>query len=98
MGLSLLGGYALSLIVYGVLYLTVTQGETRSTAASGSKRLPRSFVLLMVGKFFIIGISLYVLLCIFRLAAFWILGGFFVSQIGVTVSVMKHLNATKVTD
>ena len=98
MGVSLLGGYVLALIVYGVLYVTVTQGEASPATAKGSKRLPRSFVLLMVGKFFIIGAAMYVLLCVFHLAAFWILGGFLISQIGVTASIMKHLNATKVTD
>lgn len=96
MAFSLLGGCALALVLYGALYLVVTRGL--STSQVPGRRMSAGFALLMVGKFFLIGAAMVVLLLVWNLAAVWLLVGFLVAQIGVTAAVMKHLKSTKVTD
>ena len=93
---SLLGGYVLALVVYGLLYLVVTQGF--SGPRSPGKRLPLGFALLMIIKSFVIGAVMFVLLWVLHLAAVWLLVGFLIAQAGVTAAVMKHMKNTKVTD
>ena len=103
---SLFGGYTLAMLVYGVLFLIVTRGFSASSvgrrvgasAKSGRPRMPGGFALLMIGKFALSGIGVYVLLIVLNLAAVFLLAGFLMTQIGVTAAIMKYLNSTKVTD
>lgn len=103
---SLLGGYILAMLVYGVLFLIVTRGfspsavgrRTGTAAKSGRPKMPGGFTLLMIGKFALSGIGVYVLLIVLNLAAVFLLAGFLITQIGVTAAIMKYLNSTKVTD
>ena len=93
---SLLSGYVLGLVLYGILYATVTRGFTVSKVSG--RRMPAGFALLMIGKFLAVGVVLFILLCVFNVAAVWLLVGFLVTQAGVTAAVMKCLKNTKVTD
>ncbi len=103
---SLFGGYVLAMLVYGVLFLIVTRGFSASAvgrrsgtaAKTGRPKMPGGFALLMIGKFALSGIAVYVLLCVLNLAAVFLLAGFLITQIGVTAAIMKYLNSTKVTD
>ena len=96
LGVSLLGGYGLGLIVYGLLYLTVTGGPL--PAKPLGRRLPANFALFLAGKFLVFGATLFLLLCVLKAGAIPMLVGLLITQAGVTAAVMKHLKMTKVTD
>ena len=96
LGVSLLGGYGLGLIVYGLLYLTVTGGPL--PAKPQGRRLPANFALFLAGKFLVFGAALFLLLCVLKVGAIPMLVGLLTTQAGVTAAVMKHLKMTKVTD
>ena len=97
MGVSLLSGYALGMLIYGVLYQVVTHGFSAASSKK-AKKLPANFGLLMFGKLFIFGGAVAFLLCVLHVAALWMLAGLFVTQIGVTAAVMRHLKENKVTN
>lgn len=86
LAISQAGGYLLALVVYGLL------------SAFVRKKLPTSLVPLMVGKFLVVGAVTVFLLCVLHVAVLWLLGGFLITQAGVTSRVMNHLKMTKVTD
>lgn len=91
-GASLFSGYALGLLIYGFLYGMVNASFTVSAKTSGTKKpLPASFGLIMIGKMALFGGAVALLLCVFHVAALWMLGGLFLTQIGVTANVMRWL-------
>ncbi len=96
LGVSLLGGYGLGLVIYGLLYLTVT-GDALPSKPRG-RRLPANFALFLAGKFLVFGTTLFLLLCVLKVAAIPMLVALLITQAGVTAAVMKHLKMTKVTD
>ena len=91
-GASLFSGYMLGLLIYGFLYGMVNVGFMASAKTVGTKKpLPANFGLLMVGKLALFGGAVALLLCVFHVAALWMLGGLLLTQIGVTASVMRWL-------
>lgn len=99
MGASLFSGYLLGMLIYGFLYGVVNQSFAASSKAARAKRpLPANFGLLMIGKLFVFGGAVAVLLCVVHVAALWMLAGLFLTQIGVTANIMRWLTANKGTE
>ncbi len=97
LGLSLIGGYALGMLIYGFLYGIIGRGLS-AAVRPGEKRLPANFGLLMAGKLVVFGGATALLLCVLHVAALPMLAGLLLTQIGVTASVMRFLKNNKVTD
>ena len=95
-GVSLFSGWALGLLIYGVLYGVVSGSfAVPSGAAHAKRRLPANFGGLMIGKLAIFGGAVGVLLGVCHVAALPMLAGLLLTQIGVTVCVMRWLTKNK---
>jgi hypothetical protein len=103
LGLSVTGGLVVGLIVFSALHYFANNvfGVFFTQSSNVKEPLPGNmlfFGMLAGGKFIVVGILMYVLIAVLHcnIAAFVV--GFLVTQICVSISVIKRLTASKITD